>query len=95
VVPCTRPVPSPRRPRRGKSRESEIKEKELLKRIGKLEGVVEGLKRGERGVKIDGSRRKGESLEIDERKTVGLLAEKGNSRYVSDRFWASFSGEVS
>jgi hypothetical protein len=37
-------------------------------------------------VKIDESRRKDESPEIDERKTVRLLAEKGRSRYVSDRF---------
>jgi hypothetical protein len=48
-VPCTRPVPSPRRPRRGKSCESEMRGKGLLERIGKLEDVVEGLKRGREG----------------------------------------------
>ena len=82
----------PRRPRKAQRYDAELREEELLQRVRKLEGVVEGL-RG--AVRIEKSSRREWKGASDETKAVRLLAGKGRSRYVSDRFWASFSAEVS
>jgi len=92
-VECTRPVHPPRRPRRTQRLEAGLREEELLKRVRKLEAVVEGLRDGSQIEKADG--RKDVNRKNDEDKTVRLLAGNGRTRYVSDRFWASFSAEVS
>lgn len=102
--PCVRSTPAPKRARRTSQRALETQEREeaLLKRLHKLEAVVETLKSSTSV--IDGSIRQDdhddhliedEHERINQGKAVRLLAGNGRSRYVSDRFWASLTAEVS
>lgn len=102
--PCVRPTPAPKRSRKTSQRALEAQEREeaLLKRLHKLESVVETLRSSTSAT--NGSNRQDghddhliedEHERINQGKAVRLLAGNGRSRYVSDRFWASLTAEVS
>ncbi|KAF8858654.1 hypothetical protein BDZ45DRAFT_622004 [Acephala macrosclerotiorum] len=100
--PCIRPTPAPRRSRKTSQRALEVQEREeaLLKRLHKLESVVETLRSSTSATNGSNEQDGHDDLiedeheRIDQGKAVRLLAGNGRSRYVSDRFWASLSAEI-
>ncbi|CZR67552.1 uncharacterized protein PAC_17451 [Phialocephala subalpina] len=101
--PCIRPATARKRSRKTSQRALEAQEREeaLLKRLHKLESVVEALRsstlatnRSDLQDSHDDTLIEDEHERINQGKAVRLLAGNGRSRYVSDRFWASLSAEI-
>jgi hypothetical protein len=86
-------------PERGRAvrRPRKPPDNELLKRLAKLEGVVEELS-GQVGVEdaaagVGNQFVKAEAV-VSEKESGRLVIDQGRSRYVSGNFWASLSNEV-